>query len=155
MTHESFTLTRKIAACPAHVFACWADPEKKRAWFVDTDGPDWGTRRYTLDFRVGGMETGSFELKDGPGAGVHESVTYYLDIREGERIDFAYTMAIDGRVHSASLVTVTFKDAGGGTRVTFTETISTIGESDGANGRQIGWGRLLSHLADFVESEYA
>lgn len=121
--HRSFTLTRDLAACPAEVFACWAEAEKKRAWFVDSDGPGWETRAYALDFRVGGTETGSFELKEGPGAGVHENATTFLVIEPERRIDFACTMAMNGRVHSASLATVTFEETGDGTRLVFTETL--------------------------------
>ena len=36
--HDSFAIERVFHACPAHVFACWADPELKRQWFVDSDG---------------------------------------------------------------------------------------------------------------------
>jgi len=151
--HRSFTLTRDLAACPAEVFACWAEAEKKRAWFVDSDGPGWETRAYALDFRVGGTETGSFELKKGPGAGVHENATTFLVIEPERRIDFAYTMAMNGRVHSASLATVTFEETGGGTRLVFTETLAEIGESDGVNGRRGGWEGLLGHLETCLNGE--
>ncbi len=151
--HRSFTLTRDLAACPAEVFACWAEAEKKRAWFVDSDGPGWETRAYALDFRVGGTETGSFELKEGPGAGVHENATTFLVIEPERRIDFAYTMAMNGRVHSASLATVTFEETGDGTRLVFTETLAEIGESDGVNGRRGGWEGLLGHLETCLNGE--
>lgn len=144
--HESFTLTRDIAACPAHVFACWADPDLKRAWFVDGDGPAWRTREYELDFRTGGAETGRFVLTEGPGQGEHRNRTHYLDIEPERRIVFAYTMALDGRIHSASLATVTFEDRNGGTRLTYTEQMTCIGPSDGAEGRRHGWTHLLNAL---------
>lgn len=153
MTHESFTITRDIAAAPEVVFECWADPAKKRAWFVDTDGPGWETRTYSSDFRVGGRETGTFELTEGPGAGRHENQTVYLAIFPGRQIDFAYTMALDGRVHSASLATVTLEAKGDGTKVIYTESLSPIGETDGAAGRQNGWGSLLQHLKTYAERE--
>lgn len=149
--HETYTITREIRACPAHVYACWADPELKHSWFVATDGPAWKTREYSLDFRVGGRETGSFDLAEGPGAGHHENVTTYLAIQPDERIDFSYTMALNGRVHSASLATVLFEDLNGGTKLTYTETLSTIGESDGVAGRQHGWNALLDHMQRVVE----
>ncbi len=113
VTHESFTLVRTIRARKERVFSAWAKPELKRRWFVDSDGPGWNCREYTLDFRVGGRETGSFVLDEGPGAGEHTNVTHYLDIVENERIVYAYTMALDGRVHSASLATVTLEDENG------------------------------------------
>jgi uncharacterized protein YndB with AHSA1/START domain len=153
--HETFTLTRDLAARPAQVLACWADAETKRAWFVDSDGPGWETQVHALDFRVGGSETGRFELKTGPGAGVHENATTFLAIVPDRRIDFAYTMAMNGRVHSASLATVTFEATGGGTRLTYTETLAEIGESDGVTGRSAGWEGLLGHLETCLTRESA
>jgi len=151
ISHETFTLTRTIPARRAHVFAAWANPEIKRRWFVDSDGPGWTERDYTLDFRVGGRETGRFVLNEGPGRGVHTSVTHYLDIVDDERIVYAYTMAIDGRIHSASLTTVELEDENGGTRLTYTEHGAFVGPSDGAAGRKQGWQSLLAALERMLE----
>lgn len=153
VSHDTFTLERRIRACPAHVFACWADPEKKHAWFVASDGPLWETREYSPDFRVGGTETGRFFLTQGPGAGEHRNVTHFLDIEEHARIVFAYTMAVDGRIHSASLATVTFAPDGGGTRLTYTEQMTAIGATDGAAGRRAGWTHLLDALCAYLDRE--
>ncbi len=146
LAHDTFTLARQIAARPETVFRAWAAPTVKRCWFVDSDGPEWEERDYSLDFRVGGTETGRFVLKDGPGKGEHRNVTHYLDIAPGQRIVFAYTMALDGRVHSASLTTVTLAENAGGTLLTYTEQMTLIGLSDGAAGRRHGWEHLLSAL---------
>ncbi len=151
VVHDTFTIVREIAACREHVFAAWANPELKRRWFVDSDGPQWTERDYRLDFRVGGRETGRFILTEGPGAGEHANVTHYLDIVDGERIAFAYTMAIDGRIHSASLTTVTFEDKGGGTRLSYTEQGAFFGASDGAQMRRGGWVKLLEALDGVLE----
>lgn len=151
VTHDSFTLERQIAASAATVFDCWADPVKKKHWFVESDGPGWDEREYTLDFRVGGTETGRFVLTDGPGAGEHRNTTYFLEIETDQRIVFAYTMALNGRIHSASLATVTFEPNEGGTRLVYTEQITTIGQSDGAAGRSHGWTHLLNSLEAALE----
>ena len=146
LTHDRFTLERVIRACPAHVFAAWCDSTLKRQWFAKADGPRRSKDDYSLDFRVGGTEFGRFVVEDGPGKGVHENRTTFLDIVPDERIVFAYTMALDGRTHSASLATVTFADEGSGTRLTFTEQIAVLGPSDGAEGRRGGWTHLLCAL---------
>ena len=78
--HQSFSLERHIAAPPSRVFACWSDPELKRRWFVESDGPEWRTERYDLDFRIGGTESGSFVRESGDFAGRHENMTHFLDI---------------------------------------------------------------------------
>lgn len=151
--HESFSLVREIAASRANVFAAWARPELKRRWFVDSDGPEWSTKTYSIDFRVGGRETGVFQLSGtGAGASEHRNETVYLDIATDERIVFAYTMALNGRIHSASLVTVALEERPGGTRLTYTEQGAFIGESDGAEGRKRGWAALLGQLEKTLAS---
>lgn len=157
VTHDSFTLERQIAASPARVFAAWADPALKRKWFIDSDGPGWEERAYEMDFRVGGGETGRFVLTgDGPDAGEHANATTYLDIVSEARIVYAYTMAMNGAIHSASLATVEFEPAGGGTLVRYTEQGIFFDTSDGASGRKGGWTWLLDALAaQFSESPVA
>ena len=146
--HDDFTLTRDIAASPAQVFACWSRPDLKRAWFVtEVGGPDWETVEYSQDFRVGGRDHGRFLMHGGPGAGAHENVTHYLDIQPGSRISFAYTMALNGRIHSASLVTVTLAAEGGGTRLSYREQAAFFPPSDMTAGRSHGVGLQLDALA--------
>lgn len=108
-----------------------------------------------LDFRIGGIETGRFVLTEGPGAGDHRNLTHYLDIIEGERIVYAYTMALDGRIHSASLATVTFADENGGTRMSLTEQGSFFPPSDGVEGRRHGWEALIDALEGFLKRDAA
>ena len=149
VTTDSFTITRTLKACPAHVFAAWSDPSLKRRWFVDHDGPDWKTLYYDLDFRVGGKERGAWRMSatdQTPMAGEHANETTFLEIKDEELIVYAYTMAMNGAIHSASLATVEFMPAGGGTEIRYSESIVLIGESDGIEGRKNGWSWLLDQL---------
>ncbi|HEX9856824.1 MAG TPA: SRPBCC family protein [Paracoccaceae bacterium] len=142
--HSQFTLTRDFPQPPARVYAAWADPALKRRWFVEMDSPDWQTLDYALDFRVGGQETGSFRHH---GAQVHSNVTVYLEIQPDQRILFAYTMAMDGRIHSASLATVEFlPGASGGTRMRFTEQGAYLDGFEPEGARQSGWEAILDNL---------
>jgi len=152
ITHDSFTIERRLRACLAHVWAAWAESDLKRQWFVDSDGEGWQTLDYSLDFRVGGSETGRFVLASGPGAGEHANVTHYLDIVPGERIALAYTMAMNGRIHSASLATVTFSESGGGTLLTYTEQGAWFAPTDGVEGRREGWETLLTALERVLDA---
>lgn len=156
ITHDTFTLKKIIAAPPARVFAAWADPEQKRQWFVEADSADWQTLDYGMDFRVGGREHGRFVLLAGTVAqGEHVNETVYLDIAPDSRIVYAYTMAQNGRIHSASLATVRFTEAGTGTRVSYTEQGAFYDKGDGVNGRKGGWTSLLNALAKFLAKEAA
>ena len=104
---------------------------------------------FAFDFSVGGVERHQF---DSP-MGKHANHTTYFDIADEERIVFAYSMSLNGRVHSVSVATVTFADAGGGTRVEFTEQITLIGDSDGAEGRTQGWTALLDNVEKVLTAE--
>jgi len=133
--HDTFTIERLYPNCLAHVWAAWATREKKAAWFGD------GLKE--MDFRQGGREYGAFENE----MGLHTNETTYFEIKEHERIIYAYSMAMNGRIHTVSLATVEFEDAGGGTRLVFTEQMCVLPPSDGAAGRQHGWSALLDGLA--------
>jgi uncharacterized protein YndB with AHSA1/START domain len=143
ISHDRFTLERVYPRCLAHVWAAWSGRERKWAWFGSGALPE----DYVLDFRTGGSETARFASP----MGTHENRTIYLDIQPERHIAFAYSMALEGRVHSASVATVQFFDEGGGTRLLFTEQIAAIGPSDGVEGRRHGWGELLSGLGRWLD----
>lgn len=141
--HDSFTIERSYAKCRDHVWSGWADQAKKNRWMGG------GIER--MEFAPGGRERSVF--RDGMGEHVNE--TTYFEIVEGQRIVFAYSMAMNGRVHSVSVATVTFADDGGGTRLTYVEQITVLPPSDGAPGRQHGWTALLAGLDVALEADLA
>lgn len=145
--NDTFAIERVIARCPAHVFSAWSDPDKKRKWFASPASK----AAYTLDFRVGGREYGAFDSD----MGRHENETRYFKIVADELIVFAYSMALNGRVHSVSLVTVRFADEGGGTRLVYTEQMCVIEPSDGAPGREHGWAALLDGMEKVIDADMA
>ncbi len=143
--HADFTIKKIIPAQPASVFRAFAEQELKRKWFTESGPTSKGD--YRLDFRVGGTEGGSFKVAEGPGAGLHENATTYVDIVEGERIVYAYTMAWNGRVHSASLTTVTFAPTEAGCKLTVTEQGAWFAPSDGPEMRRGGVEAQLDALS--------
>jgi uncharacterized protein YndB with AHSA1/START domain len=145
---ETFTLTRTYGKCRDHVWSAWADRDKKWRWFVG-NGEKQPSGDYQFDFRVGGTEVNGFASDRGR----HENRTVFFEIAEAERIVFAYSMALNGRVHSVSVATVSFQDEGGGTRLDYAEQITLIGQSDGAEGRRHGWGALLDRIEPMQEAE--
>lgn len=136
--HAAIKIDRVLPNCREHVWSAWASFSKKKAWF--------GEGLEQLDFTPGGVERSSFITK----MGVHDNETRYFEIKDRERIVFAYSMALNGRVHSVSLATVEFADESGGTRIAYTEQMCAISPSDGAEGREAGWADLLDSLADYL-----
>jgi uncharacterized protein YndB with AHSA1/START domain len=139
--HETFTIERTYPNCREHVWSAWAVFEKKRAWF--------GDGLVESDFRVGGTEKNEFSND----MGTNTNETRYFEIKDHERIVFAYSMALNGRVHTVSLTTILFADENGGTRLTYTEQMCVIPPSDGAEGRTHGWNALLEALGKYLTED--
>lgn len=146
---DSFTLERRIAAPPATVFRAFADPALKARWFGSEGEPGWTTLDYALDFRVGGTEHGRWRLSapGQPWDGEHENRTVYLDIVPDRRIVSAYTMALNGHIHSSSLATIRLSADGAGTRLDLTEQGVYHDGSDGPAGRRHGTDLLFDALS--------
>lgn len=139
--HVTFTIERIYPNCRAHVWSAWAMREKKAAWL--------GDRALALEFRAGGFERSVF--KDQMGEHVNEA--RYFEILEQQRIVMAYSMSLNGRVHTVSLSTIVFADEGGGTRLTYTEQMCVLPPSDGAEGRRHGWTHLLGRIATYLAED--
>lgn len=115
-THDTMVLERTYHASVEAVFLAWADPDRKRVWFLGPDSPDGD---YSLDFRVGGRE-----LSHGSPAGSHDEYTYdarYLDIVPDRRIVYANHMTRGETRISASLTSVEFSADGAETTLVLTE----------------------------------
>ena len=139
--HATFTVERIYPNCRAHVWAAWAKRDKKAAWL--------GNRDLALDFRPGGSERSAFSDQ----MGEHLNEGHYFEILDQQRIVLAYSMALNGRVHTVSLTTIIFADEGGGTRLTYTEQMCVIPPSDGDEGRRHGWTHLLEGLAGYLAED--
>ncbi len=144
--HNTFVLERNYPATPERVFAAFADPAKKRRWFVEDDHHD--VEHYELDFRVGGQEKARFLMKEGtPIAGmVLTNDTSYQDIVPNRRVVYASTMALDGRNFSVSLVTVELLPSTTGTDLICTHQGAFFEGADGPEMRKEGWRKLLDKL---------
>ena len=138
--NDGFEIDRRIDAPLARVWRAWADPDQKRAWF--------GGSLTEIDFRVGGIERGAFE----DGMGRHTKECTFFEIEDEARIVYAYSMAVNGRVHTVSLVTLLFAAEGDATRLRHVEQMCVIPPSDGVPGREHGWTVLLQQLATYVEA---
>jgi uncharacterized protein YndB with AHSA1/START domain len=154
-THASFVIERRYEASPQRVFAAWADPVAKRAWFVEGEG--WDIKSYELDFREGGTEKSRFRFLKGEEVFGKETTfgneTIYNEIVPNERILFTYSMDRDGVRFSVSLASVELIEADKGTRLVFTEHAAFFDGADGAKMREAGWQELLGKLDAFLKQE--
>jgi uncharacterized protein YndB with AHSA1/START domain len=154
-THASFVIERRYEASPQRVFAAWADPVAKRAWFAEGEG--WDISSYELDFREGGAERSRFRVVGRasplPPHTVFGNETVFNEIVPNERIIFTYSMDRDGMRFSVSLASVELSAAGSGTRLLFTEHAAFFDGADGAAMRESGWRELLDNLDQYLKSK--
>jgi uncharacterized protein YndB with AHSA1/START domain len=151
-THGSFIIERRYNVPAERVFAAWADPKAKRAWFAEGEG--WDIRSYELDFREGGTEKSTFHVIGGnnpfPPETTFGNHTFFNEIIPNERIIFTYSMDRDGVRFSVSLASVEFSAAGKGTRLVLTEHAAFFDGADGIQMRERGWQELLGKLGKFL-----
>jgi uncharacterized protein YndB with AHSA1/START domain len=144
--HSTFVIERSYPATPERVFAAFADPAKKRRWFVEGDHHE--VEHYEMDFRIGGKERARFRFKDGgPLKGIAcTNDTSYQDIVPNRRVVFASTMSLGEKCISASLVTVEFLPSETGTDLICTHQGAFFEGADGPERREEGWRKLLERL---------
>jgi len=143
VTHAIFTLERTYPHAPQRVYDAFATAEGKARWFHGQPG-EWEVLEQAFDFREGGEERLAGRWSTGR---VSDFRARYLDILPGERIVYVYEMWIDGTKISASLATLQFQPAAGGTRLTVTEQGAFLDGYDDAGSREHGTGELLDQLA--------
>jgi uncharacterized protein YndB with AHSA1/START domain len=144
--HTQQYLEHRYAHSPEKVFAAFSNPELKARWFAPP-GPD-GPKRFTSDFRVGGLEHIGWTMGSEtplPGAEL-ASETLYLDIVTNRRIITGSNMKINGTPMSGSLITVEFHPEADGCRLCLTHQVVFLENSDGPEMREQGWRKLLSNL---------
>lgn len=145
--HATFIIERAYDFPPASVFAAWAEPKAKAAWFAGLAGK-WKLLNREMDFRVGGRERLKGAFTGGP---VSEFQAHYHDIVTNQRIVYSYRMQLDEKLISVSLATVEFQPAAGGaTKLVVTEQGAFLDGYDDAGSREQGTGALLANLEKFL-----
>jgi uncharacterized protein YndB with AHSA1/START domain len=144
--HNTFVIERSYSATPEQVFSAFADPAKKRRWFVEGDHHE--VEHYEMDFRVGGKERARVRFKEGtPLKGLAcTNEGGYLDIVPNRRVVLASTMTIGERCISASLATIELLPSAKGTDLILTHQGAFFEGSDGPEMREEGWRKLFDRL---------
>ena len=150
--HGSFSIERHYDAPPERVFAAWASHESKDRWFGAGDDFLTHTDEYVLDFHVGGDERLEGILPNGRQFSYDAT---YLDIVDSSRIILAYSVSIDGRRTSVSLMTVEISGVGDETRLVLTEQGAFLDGLDSNDQRKEGALDSLEKLARHLHAAVA
>lgn len=125
------------------VFKAWTNPEHLMRW--------WGPHGFTLpsctiDLRPGGVWRFCMRSPEGDN---HWQQGVYREIVEPERLVFTYAFEdATGKPGHETLVTVTFADEGGRTRLTLHQAVF---ESVTVRDEHVGgWTEALDHLAEYL-----
>jgi uncharacterized protein YndB with AHSA1/START domain len=151
--HNTFVIEKSYPAKPERVFSAFADPIKKRRWFVE--GENHTVESYEMDFREGGKEKAQFRFNQGlpvVGGLACTNETSYLDVVPNKRLVFASVMMIEGKSISASLCTIELLATDKGTDLLFTHQAAFFEGSDGPEMRKGGWEKLLTKLDNELSS---
>ena len=139
--HE-LVITRTFDAPRALVFKAWSKAEHAARWF----GPkDFTCPSCKIDFRVGGAYRACIRSAEGKEYWMRG---VYREILEPERIAFTFAWEEDGERGRENMITVTFAEQGGKTRMTFRQAFfESVSERDSHNE---GWTECFERLAEFL-----
>lgn len=140
---RGLVVTRVFDAPRQLVFEAWTQPEHAARW--------WGPQGFTtisceMDVRPGGVWRRCMRSPEGV---EYRKRGVYREIVEPERLVFSYASEdTDGNCGHETVVTVTFADLGGKTRLTLHQAVfETVAECEGHQG---GWTSSLERFAEYL-----
>lgn len=136
----SLTIKRRFNASPAKVFAAWTDPEKVKRWIGPGEAQ---VLRAEGDARTGGRYRWVMKSPTGE---EHDVSGTYREVIPNEKLVF--TWAWKSTPERESLVTLTFKNDGGGTLLTLTH--EQFFDEDARDRHQQGWNGALEKLEKYL-----
>lgn len=140
---RSLVIERVFDAPAARVFEMWTKPEHLTHW--------WGPAGFTLpfceiDFRVGGAYRLCMRSPEGTEYWVQG---VYHEIVPPERLVFSGPLEDRGR-RGETVMTVTFANLGGRTKITVHQTFTI--ETERIRGAERGWNTSLDRLAAYLKA---
>ncbi len=135
----SLTLTRRLKASPARVYAAWTDPQKMMRWWAPYGGT---TLRAETELRVGGRYHVGF-IANGE---EHNVSGVYREIVPDRKLVF--TWAWRSTPERESLVTLIFAPDGDGTL--FTITHEQFFDEAARDRHNRGWNSVLESLEHYL-----
>lgn len=150
ITHQpsqpELLIKRDLKASRERVFAAWTDPHQASIWWAPQDCT---TLACEMDVRPGGIWRRRMRIPDGTVIAKHG---VYREVVVPERLVFTYiTEFADGSIDPETLVTVTFVDLGGRTRLTLRH--SGFQTDASRIGHEGGWTSCVERFAAFIEPE--
>jgi uncharacterized protein YndB with AHSA1/START domain len=140
---RELVITRVFDAPRELVFKAWTDPALAMGWFGPRDHP---ATRLQMDVRPGGAWRGC--LRSTESGKELRLGGMYREIVAPERVVFTFAWDEEGERGLETLVTLTFAEEGGKTRMTFRQTpFQSIEERDGHRG---GWTSSFDRLEEYV-----
>jgi uncharacterized protein YndB with AHSA1/START domain len=140
---QELVITRDLKAPRERVFAAWTDVRQSSIWWVPKDCT---LLSCDMDVRVGGVWRRSMRVPDGTVVTKHG---VYREIMPSERLVFTYNSAYaDGTADPETLVTVTFAELGGKTRLTLRH--SGFWSEAARVSHTGGWTGALERFVDFI-----
>lgn len=142
MLQDKIVMERIYNTSPARVFAAWESVEARLRWSIPF--PEAGAAYDQAEFKVGGLDVMRCGLKSDMRFLAH---VRYLEIINDARIVMAESIAEDGKIRAASLITVEFEPAGKATKQTVTMQVSALDGADMLDGYRVGWTAALDNIA--------
>jgi uncharacterized protein YndB with AHSA1/START domain len=140
---QQLVLTRLFNAPRERVFELFANPEHVRHWWGPKDYP---ATHVEMDVRPGGRWRNCLtSVADGRELWQHGT---FREVVPPSRLVFTFVWEEEGERGLETLVTISFADEGGRTRLTFRQTpFHSVGERDGHGD---GWSSTFDRLDEFL-----